>query len=481
MSVRPLPLLLNLLLPALLLFVGSHVASAQSVSREELKRQADDAYRARDFPTAINLLDQVLRTAPTDDVALYLRGSSRVELGVQTSDADLIRNGIADSRSAIENTKRAEIDYYLPYLYGMASLSAIEERDTHLTTAIDVAGQLLDMSRWSSVERANIFYQRALMRIQQQDFSAADEDFQAAIRGDRNHVAAHLERCSLLARTVGPEEAEEAFDRAVGVFSDNPVVINNRGMFYQSLGRIDEALEDFDRAVRIDDQFSAAYTNRGYALLEANRVDEAVEAFDDALLIAENQPVVLGLRGTAKLRKGDLSAAIADYRQSLDLQPANPATHADLGFALFFSGEFEDAISAFQEAQQLDANAHFLDGWLTASWLASNDRPAAEAKFAGILNKPSTERNWFDMIVLFQLGRIQDNELLAAVATGDERLESAQFCEAYYFIGLVKKRAGEDEDARLYFQQTLQTGASHLSGYRGAQFELNDFGRGPSA
>lgn len=483
MSARSLNVVLKLVFPAVLLLAGTQTF-AQSLrlsEREDLKRQADDAYRSGDYKTAIELLDRVLGANPTDDVALYLRGSARVELGTQGRDAAMIRDGIADARSAIENTRRAEIDYYLPYLYGMASLAEVEERPEHLATAIGVAGQLLDMSRWSSSERANIYFQRALMRIQQEDYAAADEDFQEAIRKDRTHVGAHLERCALLARTAGPEAAEEAFNQAVAALPEDPVVANNRGMFYQSQGRLEDALAEFERALQIDGGFTAAQANRGNALMEAGRIDEAIEAFDEALQISENQAVVWGLRGTALLRQGELEAAIADYRHSLELQPANPATHADLGFALFFAGEFDEANDEFQEAQRLNPQTRFLDGWLVAGWLAQDQTRTAETKFQSVLAKPSAERNWFDMIVLYQLGRISENELLAAVAQGDERLKAAQECEAYYFIGLAKQRDGKDDEAKAFFQQALQTGASHLSGYRGAQFELNEFPRGPSA
>jgi tetratricopeptide (TPR) repeat protein len=473
---------LNVLLPAMLLLAGtqSYAQSLRLSEREDLKRQADDAYRSRDYATAIQLLDRVLRANPTDDVALYLRGSARVERGAQERDAAMVRDGIADARAAIENTRRAEIDYYLPYLYGMASLSDIEDRPEHLTTAIKVADQLLDMTRWSTAERANVYFQRALLRMRQEDYAAADRDFQEAIDNDRTHVAAHLERCALLARTAGPDAAEEAFNQAVAALPEDPVVANNRGMFYQSQGRLDDALAEFERALGIDGQFAAAQANRGNALMEAGRVEAAIDAFDEALRISENQPVVWGLRGTAMLRQGELNAAIADYRHSLELQSENPATHADLGFALFFAAEYDQAIDEFQEAQRLDPQARFLDGWMVAAWLAQDEQPAAESKFASLIEKPSAERNWFDMIVLFQLGRISDGELLDAVAQGDERLKAAQECEAYYFIGLANQRAGKADEAEAFFRQALQTGASHLSGYRGAQFELNEFGRGPS-
>lgn len=473
--------LLILLLPSLLtIAAGQSFAQIRTTDLENLKKQADDAYRAHDFQRTIDLTDQVLRVAPTDDVALYLRGSAKVELGSQKADAKLVRDGIADARSAIEHTRRAEIDYYLPYLYGMSHLADIERNQSHLTTAIDVAGQLIDMPRWTDAERANIHYQRALMHEQEQNDVAADEDFQKAIRLDPKQVAAQLERANLLARTAGPDEAEAAFNRAVKTFPDDPVVVNNRGMFYQSQGRLDEALADFDRAVQLNGKFAPGYTNRGYALLEADRPTEAIESFDAALQISEKQPMVWGLRGTAKLSLGRLSEAIDDYQQAIDLQPDNPASHADLGFALFFEKEYEKAISQFQQAQRLDTEAKFLNGWLAAAWLALNQRATAESNFADVLNKPSSERNWFDMIVLFELGQVSDNELLAAVATGDKKLQTAQQCEAYYFIGLSKKRAGDDQEAAPFFRQCLQTGASHLSGYRGAQFELNAFHTGPS-
>jgi len=64
------------------LWLGASSASAQAQSElDQLKDQADTAYRERDFPKAIELSDKALAIAPADHIALYLRGSSKVELG----------------------------------------------------------------------------------------------------------------------------------------------------------------------------------------------------------------------------------------------------------------------------------------------------------------------------------------------------------------------------------------------------------------
>ncbi len=52
-------------------------------SLEELKNEADAAYRQQQYPRAIELTTSVLSKSPEDHVALYLRASARVESGAR--------------------------------------------------------------------------------------------------------------------------------------------------------------------------------------------------------------------------------------------------------------------------------------------------------------------------------------------------------------------------------------------------------------
>ena len=68
---------------------------------ERTKTEAEQAYQRGDYQRAIDLTSSVLRANSRDDVAYYLRSSSRVELGLQERNRKIVRNGIADSREAL--------------------------------------------------------------------------------------------------------------------------------------------------------------------------------------------------------------------------------------------------------------------------------------------------------------------------------------------------------------------------------------------
>lgn len=443
---------------------------------EELKQQADDAYRQGDFAKAIELADEVVKGSPSDHVALYLRGSARVELGIRQGEAQLLRDGIADAREAIRIVNRVEIDYYLPYLYGMSHLTAIEGKPAHAETAREVATKILAMDSVTVQEKANIAYQLALINLQLQDRQGALAALDKALDYNPGHLAALLAKCDVLMQTGRPDEVEQAFARAVEQFPEEPLVYNNRGMFLQSLGRYDEAVADFDRAIELNKDFVQAYTNRAFAKLQAGHFSQALADLTQSLEINPQQPAAYSLRGTANLQTGKAAEAIEDYQTALTMDPNSPALRADVGFARFFAERYEEALASFNSALEVDPQAEFLNPWRAAALLKLDRREDAEREFADIIAKPNDQRTWYDVLTLLLLGRINDNDVLSAISGADPRQEDGQKCEAFYFIGQRWLLDGKEEDAQTYFRQALESKSKHLSAYRGAQFAVGDFG-----
>jgi len=71
--------------------------------------------------------------------------------------------------------------------------------------------------------------------------------------------------------------------------------------------------------------------------------------------------------------------------------------------------------------------------------------------------------------------RISEQDFLNSIHKTDKRLQTAQMCEAHFFIGQQKILSGNSKVATKHFQMVLETNAKHLSAYRGAQFALNQF------
>ena len=110
-------------------------------AHDQARNDADQAHRRGDHKKAIEFATGVLVENPNDHVAYYLRASARVELGIANRDAALVRLGIADTREAIRLKPADNLNYFLPYLYGMTNLASLENKKAHAEVAVKIADQ----------------------------------------------------------------------------------------------------------------------------------------------------------------------------------------------------------------------------------------------------------------------------------------------------------------------------------------------------
>jgi tetratricopeptide (TPR) repeat protein len=441
-------------------------------AHERAKMDAERAYQQGEFEQAIELTTQVINQNSRDHVAFYLRASARVELGRVTDDAAQIRAGIADARESVRLGGGDNVMFYLPYIYGMTSLSEVEDRDSHAKAALTVVGQLIDRPGLSPQDKSNLLYQRAMTHMFLEDFPAAQRDYAEAVKVNPQHLGAYTGLAEAHAATGNSEQALEAFNSAIRAFPDAPLVYNNRGMYRQQQGDTQKAVEDFTQAVRLEPNYFVAYTNRGYAKLEAGRVPDAIADLTQSLQINPNQPMVYSLRGTAHLLQTDAQSAIADYTRALQMEPENPIALADLGFARCFAGDNKGALEAFEKALNLEPALRYLEPWRLLVAVRMGQGDSNKDKFRSRVTEDPQKRDWIDHLLRFQLEETSPEQLLEAVEKTDKDVRTAQLCEAHYYIGQHHLRAGRRDEAAKSFRQSIETNARYLSAYRGAQFEL---------
>jgi lipoprotein NlpI len=437
---------------------------------DQARNEADQAYRRADHKKVIEVTSGVLSQNPKDHVALYLRGSSRVELGVLNRDAASVRNGIGDARQAISIKAKDNLNYYLPYLYGMTNLAGLENKPAHAQVAVDFATQLLGQVELKGEQRSNTLYQRALAFLAIGDQARAVVDYQEAIRVTPTHLGARIGLADTLAATGKTTAAMTAYNDAVKAFPDNPLVYNNRGMFQQATGKLEESLLDFSKALELDPQFAVAVTNRGFVMMTLGNFEGAENDFTESLRIDAAQPVVISLRAGSKLSRGDVEAAIKDYHDVLKWDSKNAVGHAELGFALFFAGKTQEALAEFDQAAELDKKLRFLHPWRYLAMLTLGQKQQADAKFAADLAIPVPKREWGDALLIYLADKLSEQDLRKAINTTDRNSADAQTCEAEFFIGQRKLVAGKKEAAMTHFAAALKSKSTQLSAYRGAKF-----------
>lgn len=459
------------------LFDGPGVTggSPTSSSSDPNQLAAEQAYQQGNFQKCLDIANSMLAQNPNSDVAIYLRGSSRVELGIQKRDLDMIRSGIEDSRNALRIGGVDKVNYYLPYMYGMVALANIEGKKEHAEVVTKFADSILARPNLKPDEKANIYYQKGGADVALKRLDAAIGDYLSAIQSAPQHLGAHMALAETYAATGKYKEADAAFANIVRQFPSNPLVFNNRGMYFQQQRRMKEAIADFTKALQLDPRFLMGYINRGFTYLNDGQSTLAINDFNEALKANPNQPMVYSLRAAAKLQMGKPAEAMVDYEQVLKMDPKNPVATADVGFAKFFAKDYAGALSSFNTAVLEEPNLRYLNPWRYLAMTFSGQQSAAAATFSDSLNRPADQRDWMDAIVLYLDGRMSEQELFNSADKNDINVRTQQFCEAYYFIGQKRLLSGDQAGANDFFQKSLDTQQRHLSGYRGSMYMLNKF------
>ena len=466
----------------LVLCVAATASAQSNPEHDKLKAEARASYDKGDFDKTKELVARVLAQNPKDHAALYLRSSAKVELGALRHDLKELREGIEDARESLKLGGGSEVNYYLPYLYGMISLANIEDKKEHANVSLDVAKTVLARTNLTPEQRANILYQRASAHLFLKDLNAAAEDYQEAIKAFPTHMGSYmgLAQCYIIMGQF--DKALATFTAAVEKFPDNHLVFNNRGLFLQQQGKPQEALKDFNKAIDLDKNFATAYTNRGFTNQGLGSYSAAEADFTKALAIDSGNPLFYSLRGTCRLSMGNTAGAVEDYSQAIRINPQNPVAQADLGFAKFFSKDYDGAFAAFETSTQMDStNMRYLSPWKVWA-LVLGGKPDAVEEVASIsVNKAEKDRDWIDEQVLFLNGKVSEKDLVEYVnKTTDEKLDklkNAQLCEAYYFIAERRTLANDKQAAAAFYQYVLKTKETQLSAFRGAQFALQSFGK----
>jgi tetratricopeptide (TPR) repeat protein len=456
------------------------VAMAQSnPEQEKMRAEARAAYEEQKFPEAIELTNRILAQNPKDHAALHLRASSRVEYGVYKRDLKEIREGIEDARESIKVGSASEIDYYLPYLYGMISLARIEGKKEHANVALDVAKSVLAKPNLKPEQKSNVYYQRASAYHFLQDLKAAIEDYKAAIANTPSHIGSYMGLAQVYIDAQQEDKALETFTAAITAVPNHHLLYNNRGLFLQQQGKNQEAMADFNKAIELRDDFATAYTNRGYTSQVLGNLANAEADFTKAISLEPRNALFASLRGTCRLSQGNTAGAIEDYTQAIRLYPENPVAHADLGFARFFSRDFAKAYAEFDEASKIDENAmRYLNPWKIWSLVLAGKPDSIDEIAASSVKKPEAERDWIDEQVLFLKGDIAEKALVDFVQkTTDPKRKSLQLCEAYYFIAERRWQANDKADATKFYEFVISTKERQLSAYRGAQYAIKAFGK----
>jgi tetratricopeptide (TPR) repeat protein len=221
----------------------------------------------------------------------------------------------------------------------LRSLRRFKEAESSARAAIDTLPHEPDL-----------LVERGWVHGDQDNYGAALEWFNKALKIDDRHAWALRSRINILRRLRRFKEAESAARAAIDTLPHEPALPVQLGFVYNDQADYEAALEWFNKALQIDPRNSTALNLRVTALRSLRRFKEAESAARAAIDTLPHEPALPVQLGFVCNDQADYEAALEWFNKALQIDPRNSTALEWRVTALRRLRRFEEAESAARAA-----------------------------------------------------------------------------------------------------------------------------------
>lgn len=356
----------------------------------------------------------------------------------------------------------------------------VKQLKDDLDGAIDDYTQALGLDP----SEADAYSNRGFAKQSKGDLDGAVADYTQALMLDPKIAEAFYNRGLIKERRSDIDGAISDYNHALDLDAKMDVAFYHRGNAKNSQGNLDGAIADYTQAISLNPKLGEAYCNRGFARQSKGDLAGAMSDYNQAIAIDPKMPVPYYLRGLIKEQKGDLDGAIADSTQAITFNPDHAEAYCNRGLARLGKEDLNGALSDLKKFCELAPRDDDADDARLYIWLISkkqNPTGDADSALSSALSTEwnSTPSDLTSQIAAFLLGRISENDLIAAADSNDPGQDQRQHCKTWYFAGIKKMLMGNQAGAATCFRKSLATQAKGYCEYIFAGTELKNLNQSP--
>lgn len=170
------------------------------------------------------------------------------------------------------------------------------------------------------------------------------------------------------------EEAIEAFKDMLDTHSENKAeILNNIGVAYANLNKLEEAEENFVNSLKINPMFAQTYINLADLYYKRHELELAI----DILLTGEGylpeDVVIPHYLARVYMEDARLDLAIDELDKVLEAQPENYDAYYDLGKVYFDLGDWASAIANFESVVEFKKDNALIYYYLGQAYEANDE------------------------------------------------------------------------------------------------------------
>lgn len=183
-------------------------------------------------------------------------------------------------------------------------------------------------------------------------------------------------------------------------------------------------------------------------------------------------------RGSEKQNAGDIAGALADFSRAIEVNPLEADPYYNRGTIYFLKLDWKKALSDLRRHDELNEEDEDAPPLIWAAQARLGEKEAADRGLSSfVADHPEQANPFYTKIDNFLLGKIGEQDLLAAADSVEEKKRPEQQCEAWYYVSLKRLLNGDRAGAGEALRKAVATGEKTTNEYDFAEAELKDLGR----
>jgi tetratricopeptide (TPR) repeat protein len=249
--------------------------------------------------------------------------------------------------------------------------------------------------------------------------------------------------------------AVAAFDQALELRPNDPVLLMNRGGARYEAGNYGGAILDLTQSLEKKPDAHASYSYRALAREATGDFQREIDDCSASLKLKPNDAGALAHRGYAESRMGDVTTALADCDRAVALTPKNPEAIRYRAYVRDIAGDFAGAGRDYADV----AKTSFASDLARIRWAIDLRRQKLSDTETGLRGRaPAFSDPSIRAIGLYLCGMLVEGEFVSRAGASAPELKSRILGQAYYYVGISHLLAGDKEGARIFFNKCVNSG-----------------------
>ncbi len=309
-------------------------------------------------------------------------------------------------------------------------------------------------------------------------YREGEVEIKKLLQANPGHPAALFALGSAYMEQEKNEEAVEIFTKLVAIDPDNFKARFGLARAYLKSGQFEKTFEQLKKAEtlamtdRDKQQLKAikpqAHMDYGTHLSKQGRLKQGQQQFKKAVELAPDDPRAhFGLGGTY-LHMRQLEKALTSYKRVTEIDPANPLGYRQLGNVLLGMGRFDEAAEAYLTAVTLEKNPRKAEKLLLKAQIAlargelkAENYSAAEKSLQTLIELNPDE---YEPYMYMGFVKNRKGELDEAVRMYEKLLELRPgYIPGLWFLSLLNEQLGEDAAALAGYRKIVNGSKGNLA------------------